>query len=97
MNTRKIPSRRVEKNDKHKEISPRVEQVPQGVQVAQVPPQGDQVPNVEGGNDFPVVPPELSNSDIREALLALARDITTQANLNMVPRVNVERELLRLG
>ena len=34
-------------------------------------------------------PSELSNSDIREALLALSRIVTTQANLCMVPRVNV--------
>ena len=36
-----------------------------------------------------MVPPELSNSDIIESLLALARAVSTQVNLNMVPRVNV--------
>ena len=42
-----------------------------------------------GGNDIPVVPPELSDSNIREVLLALARVMTTQANLSIVPRINV--------
>ena len=36
-----------------------------------------------------MVPLELSNSVIREALLALARAVTTQANLSIVPRMNV--------
>ena len=31
----------------------------------------------------------MSNRYIREALLALARVVTTQANLKMVPRMNV--------
>ena len=85
MNTRRTPVRIVKENDVHEKIPPQVEQVPQG---AQVPPQGDQVSIVEGGNDFSVVPPDLSR-DIREALLALERAVTTQANLNMVPRMNV--------
>ena len=38
-----------------------------------------------GGYDFP----EVSNRDIREALLALSRAVTTQVNLSMVPRKNV--------
>ena len=42
--------------------------------------QGDQVPNVEGGNDDPL---ELSNRDIREALIALARAMTTQVNFSI--------------
>lgn len=41
---------------------------------------------MERGNEDP---PELSNKDIREALLALARAVTTQVNLSMVPRENV--------
>ena len=36
-----------------------------------------------------MVPLELSDRDIREALLALARVVTTQVKLSMVPRVNV--------
>ena len=66
----------------HEEIPPQVEQVPLGSKV-------HQVPIVEGGNDVLVAPPELSNSDIKEALLALARVLTTQANFSKVPRVNV--------
>ena len=49
---------------------------------------------MEGGNDVLVAPPELSSSDIKEALLALARVVTTQGNLSMVPWVNsVERTM----
>ncbi|TMX04920.1 hypothetical protein EJD97_003882 [Solanum chilense] len=59
-----------------------VDNVPQGAQ-------GDHVPIIVQGNDVPVVLPELTNSDIREDLLALARTVTTQANLSMVPRMNV--------
>ena len=44
---------------------------------------------MEGGNDVLVAPPELSSSDIKEALLALARVLSTQANFSKVPRVNV--------
>ena len=44
----------------HGEIPPKFEKVPQGAQGGH----GDQVPIVEGGNDVPVVPPELSNDNI---------------------------------
>ena len=66
----------------NEEIPPQVPQVAQGTQ-------GTQVSIVEGGNDISVVPPKLSNSDIREALLALARAMTTNVKLSMVPRVNL--------
>ena len=49
----------------HEEIPPQVEQVEKVPQGAQVPPHGNQVPIVEGGNYVPVVAPELSNRDIR--------------------------------
>ena len=35
-------------------------------------PQGSQVPIAGGGNDVPVVPLEMTNGEIREALLNLA-------------------------
>ena len=38
-----------------------------------------------GGDDVS----KLINRDIREAFLALARSVTTQVNLSVVPRVNV--------
>ena len=44
---------------------------------------------MEGGYDAPVVPLELSDSDIREDLLYLARVVTTQANLSIMFRINV--------
>ena len=71
MNTRRNLTRRVEENDVNEELRfrgghvPQVEHVPQGVQY-------DQVPNVEGGNEVPVVPPKMANAEIREALLILA-------------------------
>ena len=88
MNTRRTPARRVEENDVQEEIPlqvEEVEQVPQGAQGAK----GDQVPNVEGGNESLVVPPELTNQEISETLIALARAVTTQENLSIVPRVNI--------
>ncbi|TMW98144.1 hypothetical protein EJD97_004444, partial [Solanum chilense] len=57
MNTVRTPSRRVEDIDVHEEIPPQVKKFPQG-------DQGDLVPIGGQGNDVPVVPPELSNSDI---------------------------------
>ena len=44
---------------------------------------------MEGGNDILMFPLELSNSDIRDALLYLVQAMTNQVNLSMVPRVNV--------
>ena len=54
----------------NEEIASQVEKVEQV-------PQGDKVPTVKGGNDVPVVPLELTNREIREAMLALARAVTT--------------------
>ena len=48
-----------------------------------MPPQGDRIPNVEGGIEVP----EMSNREIREALIAIDRVVIMQANLNMMPRV----------
>ena len=61
---------------------PRVVQVPQGFQ-------DYQVSNVGVGNDVPVVPLEMNNGEIREALLALARDMTINVNKGIDPRVTV--------
>ncbi|TMX05787.1 hypothetical protein EJD97_024853 [Solanum chilense] len=85
MNTRRSPARRVEENEVQEEIPPQVEEV----EIIPQSAQSDQVPIVEGGNDVPVVPLELTNREIREALLALARAVTTQVTLSMKPRVNV--------
>ena len=85
MNTRKTSSRRVEENDAHEDISPQIEQVEQFSQRAQ----NFKVPFVGGGNVVLVAPPKWSNGDIRESFFSLSRAVTTQANLRMVPRVNV--------
>ncbi|TMX04592.1 hypothetical protein EJD97_007021 [Solanum chilense] len=81
MNTRRTPAKRVEENEVQEEIPPQVQKVEQVLQGDQ----DDQVPIVGGGDDVP----KLHNTDIREAFLALTRAITTQVNLNMVPRVNI--------
>ena len=71
MTTRMLEEERI-----NEEIPPQVEQaeqVPQdrqGIQGAQVPPQGDHVPNLEGGNEVSVVPSKFTNREIREALFA---------------------------
>ena len=79
MNTRIIPVRRVEQNDVNEGLPLRGGQVPQGVQVSQGG-QDDQVPIVKGGNEFSVFFPFMANGEIREALLTVARSITTQVN-----------------
>ena len=68
----------------HEKIPPQVVKVMQDAQGSQ----GDQIPIVEGGNDFLMVSPEVSNRDIREAFVDLARAVTTLVNLSMVPRIN---------
>ena len=68
INTRRTPATRVEENEVQEEIPDKVEELEQAPQVSQGA-QGDQVPIVGWGNDVP----KLTNRDIREALLALAR------------------------
>ena len=73
----------------------KVEQVEQVHQGAQVPPQGDQVPIVGGGNEVSAVPPVIANGEIREALLTPARAMTTQVNKDIGPRMNSMTSRLR--
>ena len=66
----------------NEEIPPQVEQVEQVLKGSQES-QGtrdDQILIVEGGNDIPVTPPGFTDGDIKEALLLLARDLTTHVN-----------------
>ena len=51
-----------------------------------MPPQDYKVPIVEGGNDILVISLELTNRETREALLGLARVVTTQLNMSMETR-----------
>ncbi|TMX02564.1 hypothetical protein EJD97_021070, partial [Solanum chilense] len=88
--TRRMAARRLEEDRVSEEVLPQVKQVPQdrkGVEGAQVPPQGDHFPNVERGNAVSVVHLDFTNQVIRESLVALDQAVTTQSNLNMVPRV----------
>ena len=69
-----MATRRLEEERINEEIPPQVEQVPQGgqgiqySQGAQVTPQSDHIPNVEGGNEVL----EMCNREIREALIVIA-------------------------
>ena len=71
-----MAGRRLEEERVNEEIPPQVkqvEQVPQGgqgVQGSKVPPQGDNIPNVEGVNEVPVVHLKFTSQEIREALMA---------------------------
>ena len=101
MNTRRMTARRFEEDRVNEEVHPHVEQVEQvpqgghdvqGAQDAQVPLQGDPIPNVE--RDIEV--PEMYNREIREVVIAIARAVTMQANLNMIPRVVKSTMISRL-
>ena len=90
MATRRMAVRRLEEEGEHEEI-PQGRLDPQGVKVtqdAQVPPQGDQVPLGGEGNEDTVVPPDMTNRQIREALLSLVRTMTTHVNRGIEPMVN---------
>ena len=78
MKTRRIAAKRDEKERVNEEIPPRVEQV---LQCAQVPIGGKR-------NEVPLVPPYFTNGEIREALLALARTMTTRVSRDVGPTVN---------
>lgn len=89
MNTRRTPARRVDQ-EVIEGIPPWGEQVPQGGQAplgVQVP-QGEQVSIVGQWNEVPVVSPDMTNGEIKEALLILARAMTTQVNRDAWPKVN---------
>ena len=84
--------RRLEEESVNEEVPPqvyRVGNVPQGgqgfqgAQDAQVSSQGDSILYVEGCIEVP----EMSNREIRETLIAIARAMTMQSILNMMPRV----------
>ena len=51
--------------------------------------QCNQVPIGEQQNEVPVVPPDMTNEEIRSAFLILARAMAAQATRDMGPRVNV--------
>ena len=51
-------------------------------------PQGDQVPQVNQGNQVPVNAPDMTNEEIRMAFLTLAQAMMTQVNKDVGPRVN---------
>ena len=70
MNKRRTPTRRVEDGVVNKVVPPQGDQVPQG----------EQVPLVNKENEVPVVSPDMSNEEVKRALISLARALTDQAN-----------------
>ena len=84
-----MTTRRLEEERVNEEVPLQLEKVPQGgqgvqgSQDAQVSTEGDPIPIVERGIEVP----EMSNREIREALIAIGGAVTMQANLNMMPRV----------
>ncbi|TMW83450.1 hypothetical protein EJD97_001646 [Solanum chilense] len=68
-------ARRVDERRVNEEIPPQVKQVEQVLKDGHVQ-QCAQFPIVGGGNDVPVVPTDMSSGEIRDALLALAQDMT---------------------
>ena len=66
----------------NEEIPPQVELVYQGDQSSQGS-QDVEVPIGGEGNDVPMVPLKRTNGEIREALLALDRAMTTHVNRGM--------------
>ena len=90
INTRRTPTTRVDENDVNEDIPPQVEKVEQV-------PQGDQVPIGGQGKEVSMVPPEMTNGEIREALLAIARVLNTHVNMGIAPRVNVVEITLTSG
>ncbi|XP_015072539.1 uncharacterized protein LOC107016644 [Solanum pennellii] len=96
MNTIRMTIRRLEDGRVQDEVSqggldPQGVRFPQG---AQVPPQGDNVPIMGGDIEVSVVHPDMISGEIREALLALARAMTTYVNRGIETRVSaVERTM----
>ncbi|TMW81050.1 hypothetical protein EJD97_012431 [Solanum chilense] len=86
MNTRRMASKRFEEGRVNEEVPPQVEKVIQG---SQIPAQGVQVTIGGEGNEVRLVPPEMTNGEIREALLDLARSMTTYVNRGIEPKVNI--------
>ncbi|TMX05791.1 hypothetical protein EJD97_023979 [Solanum chilense] len=84
MKTTRMDARRMEEEGVNGEIPPQVKQASQGVQT----PQGEKVPIVDKLNEISVVSPDMNNMEIRKALLALARAMTTHLNRGVEDRVN---------
>ncbi|WMV08905.1 hypothetical protein MTR67_002290 [Solanum verrucosum] len=57
---------------------------------------GDQAPLGRKENVVPVVPPDITNGEIREGFLSLARAMTTQENRDVRPRVNAIENIVAL-
>ncbi|TMX05346.1 hypothetical protein EJD97_023717, partial [Solanum chilense] len=99
MNTRRMASRRMEEEMVNEEVPPQVEKVEkvpqggkgvQGVKDAQVHPQGDPIPNVEGGVEVL----EMSDREFREALISIARAVTmVKADLSSYQLRDVSQNL----
>lgn len=83
MNMR-TPASRVDEEVVNEGVPARVGQSPQSVQVHQ----GNEVPIVGQGDDVLVVPLDMTNRDIREAIINIMRARMTKQNRGIAPRVN---------
>ena len=83
MNTR-TPARRVDEKVVNGGVPHRVEKLPQCVHV----PQDEQVPITNQGNELPVVPQDMTNEEVRGALVSLAPIMTSQTNRDVGPYIN---------
>ncbi|TMX05337.1 hypothetical protein EJD97_024185, partial [Solanum chilense] len=88
MNTKRMASTKLDEGRVNEEVPPQVKQVLQGTQRAQGA-QGVQLPIRGQGNEVIVVPPEMTNREIRDALLTFVRAMTTHVNRGIERRVNV--------
>ena len=82
-----MTTRRYEQGRVNYKISPHVEKVEQVIQRVQGASNA-QVPIMEEANYVAVVPPDITNGEIRYALLTLTRVITTHVARDVEPRVN---------
>ena len=65
MNTRSMPTRRVNKEVMNDGVPPQRGQAPQSVQVHQ----GEQLIIANQGNEVPLVPPDMSSEEVRGSLV----------------------------
>ena len=87
MSTRMTSARRFDEEVVNEGVPPKGRQDPQNVKVTQ----GEQVPIANKGNEIPVVPPDMTNYEIKSALFTVTRAMMDQANRDVGPRMKAHR------